>query len=251
MYPALPLGPLSVPTGPFLAIFAVIVGLELASRAGRRLALHPDDVWNSGLLALAAGLIVARIWTIIQFWDVYASEPLLMVSLRPSGFAFWPGLIAAFLAGYGYLLWRALDPVRIAASIGVGALAAGVVLSTSAHLTGALLGAPSSGPWAMPYFGEMLHPLGLYQAAGLLVATVAVWFGLNPLRPGRTILHTLLGYSLMRLAVDAFVVEPDLIGVFRRSQVVALVVAVAVALLLANLRWQERAAPMLQGGDEG
>jgi prolipoprotein diacylglyceryltransferase len=91
MYQALPFGPVTLPTGPLLAMLAVFLGLETAGRFGRRLGLRTDDVWNTGLLAVLAGLIVARLWNVFQFWYVYTAEPLLIVSLRPSGFALWPG----------------------------------------------------------------------------------------------------------------------------------------------------------------
>ena len=48
MYPTLPFGPLALPTGPILAILAIIVTLDIAGRYGRRLGVHPDDIWNVG-----------------------------------------------------------------------------------------------------------------------------------------------------------------------------------------------------------
>ena len=110
MYPTLPFGPLSFPTGPILAILAIIVGLEVAGRYGRKLGLHPDDVWNTGLIAFASGLIVARLWNVFQFSHIYRAEPNLILSLRPSGFAFWPGVVAALIGGYAYLLYRRAGP---------------------------------------------------------------------------------------------------------------------------------------------
>src|SRR5689334_21623340 len=163
MYPSLPFGPLTLPTGPVLAILAVIVTLDIGGRYGRRLRIHPDDLWNVGLIALAAGLIVARLWNVFQFWYIYQSEPILIFSIRPSGFEFWPGLLAAIIAGYAYLLKRALDPTRIAAALAVGMVAGSIVQGISGFATGALLGTISAAPWAMPYFGEMRHPAGLYQ----------------------------------------------------------------------------------------
>ena len=59
MYPSLPFGPLSLPTTPVLAIIAFWLALETAARFGKRLRLNGDDVWNLGLVALLAGLIVA------------------------------------------------------------------------------------------------------------------------------------------------------------------------------------------------
>ena len=36
MFPALPFGPLTLPTGPFFIIFAVYFGLDVAARSGVR-----------------------------------------------------------------------------------------------------------------------------------------------------------------------------------------------------------------------
>ena len=118
---------------------------------------------------MLAGVIVARLWNVIQFWYVYAPEPLLIFSPRPSGFAFWPGVVAALMSGYIYLLRSALAPVVMAAAFAPGILAAGVVLDVGDYLTGVVTGLPSDLPWALPYFGEMQHPVALYRAMGFMV----------------------------------------------------------------------------------
>ena len=68
MYPALPFGPFTLPTGPIFVLLAGYFGLETAARFGRRFGLRSDDVWNAGLLGVLAGFIVARLWNVIQFW---------------------------------------------------------------------------------------------------------------------------------------------------------------------------------------
>jgi phosphatidylglycerol---prolipoprotein diacylglyceryl transferase len=234
MYPTLPFGPLSLPTGPIALLVATLIGLEIAGRYGRRLHLTVDDVWNCGLLALFAGLIVARVWNVITLWPVYRDEPWLILSIRPSGFVLLPGVFAAVIAGYLYLLRRALDPVRIAAAYAVGAVAAGIVLSASAYLTGSVLGTRTDVPWALPYFGELRHPVALYQALGLWVLFVWLWLGSKRERPGQTVLLAGLGYSLLRLLTDAFTDNVAQIGSFRVSQVIALVAALILSLLLAR-----------------
>lgn len=235
MYNTLPFGPVSLPTGPVFALIAAMAALEIAGRTGRRFRLHADDVWNTGLLALLAGLIVARFWTIIQFWPVYRAEPMLIFSPRPSGFAFWPGLIAAVIAGYLFMLRRALDPAPVLASLSVGIAAGGIVFNISAWLTGSALGAPSNLPWATRHFLEHVHPVGLYRAAGLaLVVAIALWT-LRPDRPWRTIWTVVLGAALVHLLCDAFLADPALMGLARRSQVVALGVAVVASLALARV----------------
>lgn len=234
MYPTLPFGPLELPTAPVLAIFAVVLALDVAGRYARRLGIHPDDLWNVGLIALASGLIVARLWNVFQFWPIYRAEPILIFSIRPSGFEFWPGLIAAVLAGYAYLLYRALDPVRVAAALAVGGLAGGMLLAISGHATGAILGTHTAVPWALPYFGEIRHPVGLYQMVGLAFLSIGLWLVGDTTRPGRVALLAVLGYSLLRLITDSFVDNGVLIGGFRRSQIVALIAALAASFALAR-----------------
>lgn len=234
MYPALPFGPVTLPTGPVFILLAAYFGLDAAARTGRRLGLRPDDVWNTGLLALLAGVIVARLWNVFQFWYVYAAEPLLIFSLRPSGYAFWPGLIAALLGGYAYLLRSALHPMVMAAAFTPGVLAAGVLLNVGDYLTGVLTGLPSDMPWALPYFGEMLHPVALYRAGGLIVVLLVVWWRLDRTRPQRTLYLGGLGWGLVHLIADGFAANAPITGSFRTSQVIGLVLALVCTVLLAR-----------------
>jgi phosphatidylglycerol---prolipoprotein diacylglyceryl transferase len=242
MYPTLPFGPLALPTGPVLAILAVILTLDIAGRYGMRLGIHPDDLWNVGLIALASGLIVARLWNVFQFWYIYQSDPLLIFSIRPSGFAFWHGLVAALIGGYAYLLRRALDPVRVAAALAVGLVAGSIVMSISGFATGTLLGTVSDAPWALPYFSETRHPVGLYRALGSAILCVLLWLRVDAQRPGRVLLLSLLGYSLIRLISDGFLADAPTLGGVRTSQLVALAVALVVVLLLAR---DSRATPTI------
>ena len=234
MYPTLPFGPLSFPTGPILTLFAVMVGLDVAGRYGRKVDVSSDDVWNTGLIAFASGLIVARLWNVFQYVHIYRSEPNLILSLRPSGFSFWPGVVVGVVAAYVYLVYRALDPKKVGAALAIGALAGGAVMSISGYLTGRVLGLPSELPWALAYFGEPRHPAGLYMAVGLVVLTAVLWWRADPRRPGRTMIWVLFGYSLLRLFVDGFRDNMELAGQFRISQLIALVVAMVCVALLAR-----------------
>ncbi len=234
MYPTLPFGPLSLPTGPFFALIALWCGLEIAARFGQRIGQESNDIWNTGLLALAAGLIVARLWNVIQFRDIYASQPLLIFSLRPSGYELLPGVIAALIVGYFFLMRKAMDPVPTAAAFSVGAVAAASVLSVGAYLSGALVGTPSDLPWALSHYGQALHPVGLYRALGFAILTAVLWGTRRPDRPLHTLWLAGFGVSLIRLFTDGFVADAEMIGSFRTSQVTAFVAALLFSLLLAR-----------------
>lgn len=234
MYPTLPFGPFSLPTTPFVILLAVTFGLEIAGRYGRRSGLLADDVWNTGLLAIIAGLVMARLWNVLAFWPIYLDEPLLLLSLRPSGFVFWPGVAAALLAAYWNLWRRALEPLRVIAAFAVGGVAGGIIWSAGAYLTGELLGSRTDLPWALPYFGEPRHPVAFYQGIGLWLLFMILWLNSQRMTPGRTILLAGFGYSLNRLITDAFLDGGSTIAGLRITQIVALVAALICSLLLAR-----------------
>ncbi len=234
MYPTLPLGPLSFPTGPILTLVAIVVGLDVGGRYGKKLGVSSDDVWNTGLIGFASGLIVARLWNVFQFWQIYSSEPSLIVSLRPSGFTFWPGVIAALVGAYAYLVYRSLDPVRMAAALAIGGLYGGVILSLSGYLTGSILGSPSDMPWAVEYYGVPRHPVALVQAAAFAALATLLWFRSDPQNPRQTALWALFGYSTIRLFLDGFRDGMEMMGPIRLSQLIAFVVALICVVLLAR-----------------
>ena len=85
----------------------------------------------------------------------------------------------------------------------------------------------------VPYYGETLHPVGLYRAVGLTVALAWIWTAGDAGRPGRIVLQAIFGYSVVRLIADAAVAEAALTGSLRTSQVLAFAAALASSLALA------------------
>ncbi len=248
MYPSLQIGPISLPTAQILALVAAWFGLSVMAQVSRRLRLDPEMVWNLGTLALAAGLIVARLSHAVQYWSVYAAEPLLLISIRPGGLLFWPGAIGALVAGYLYLIRKGVDPRPVGTSAVFGVLAGGAVLEVSYFLTGAIVGVPGTPPAAMSSVltgigrlaeplrlisGEVLHPVALYRAICMMLIVGGFLLWGNWKRPGRLAGQALLALALMRLFVDGFAGDTSQLGPLRISQIVALVAALGLALSLA------------------
>jgi phosphatidylglycerol---prolipoprotein diacylglyceryl transferase len=234
MYPFIPLGPLSIPTAPLFALLAGWAGLSIMARAGARQSLNPDLVMMSGIVALLAGIIVARLWHVVHFWGIYREEPLLIVSPRPGGMVLEAGIVAALVAGYAYLLYARLDPVKVTAALSLGLLVGEALQQVGGFLTGTIIGQVSGLPWAIPYFGEPVHPVGLYRAMGALLVAAALFLWGEFSRPGRIILGAILGYALVRLLADAFVADVAFVGPFRVSQVVAFLLALVTSFFLSR-----------------
>lgn len=240
MYSTLTFGSIALPTAPLFALMAWLVGLEIAGRFGKHVNLDLNAVWNTGLIAISVGLIVARLWNIVRFWAVYSTEPLLMFSLRPSGFELYPGLIAALIAAYAYLIYKALDPFDMFAAASIGTIAAMAILAVSNFLTGAVVGTATQQPWAANYFGKSVHPAALYRGLGFFVLLVVLTIfskriiGNNNRTAQSLILLTILGGALVHLIADGFVESADVLAGFRISQLVALLVALIATWLLAR-----------------
>lgn len=234
MYPALPFGPVTIPTGPLVALVAVTIGLEVAGRFGRRLHLAIDDIWNTGLLATLATVIVARLWNVIQFWGAYSAEPWLMLSLRPSGFVWNAGLVAGVVVAYIYLLRRALPPLPVTVALASGVLTAIAIFTAGAFLTGSLVGLPSTVPWALPYYGILRHPVALYYGIGFALLVVAGWLIKARISAGQLLLFWLLGSGLLLLWLAAYEEGSRTFLSLRVNQLWGLGVALMACLILAR-----------------
>ena len=249
MYPSLPLGPLSLPTAQILAIVSAWFGLSVTARVGKHLQLDPDMIWNLGTIAFAAGVIVARLSHAVQFWSVYRAEPLLLISIRPGGLLFWPGVVGGLVAAYLYMIRVGVDPRPVGVAAVFGLLAGGVVLEISNFLTGAVVGTtgvpPGALSWVLAWMGSsydlvlsepaaVRHPIALYRAMGmmLIVGSFLLWG--NWRRPGRLAAQAILALALLRLFADGFEADSRLLGSLRFSQVAALITAVGLALMLAQ-----------------
>lgn len=162
---SLALGPLVLPMGVVVAMLAWLLAQWLARRNERRTGQAVDALlWQSTL----AGLLVARLAYVAQWWTEYAPAPWdwsgipafagRIIDIRDGGWNLWAGLLAALL----YMLWRSRrSPVlRRATGLALGAGAALLVL-------GSLLQAlPSADAPALPAFtlvNGQAQPVSLQQ----------------------------------------------------------------------------------------
>lgn len=245
MYPVLPFGPFTIPTSPIVILIAMTVGLEIAGRYGRRIGIAIDDLWNIGLLTILIGLIVARLWNVIQFWPVYVAEPWLIVSMRPSGFVALPGFVASAITVFGYLLYRALDPLPVVAALSVGATSALAIIQAGQLFSGELLGIESTLPWAVNYYGELRHPVALYYGGGLALLVLLLYSLPAGVDPARTIFFLLLGGGIIYLIAGAFEYNAPIWAGLHIKQVIGLGLALFASLQLARAR--TRRDPSLKG----
>jgi len=238
MLPVLTVAGLTIPTGPLALLLAYYVGTELGARALGRLAPRPgarQTHWqtafaNASLLALAAGLIGARLGYAVRFSSLYWQSPLLLLSPRPGALLPLPGLLAAGAAGMLFLARKDIGLWAIADATTVGVAGALVVFNLGRFLTGAAYGLPTELPWAVELWGVRRHPVQLYEAAALIVVVAFLWQRLPRAQTGETFWRFVVLDGVSVLVLDAFhATSPTWILGIRIPQVMAL------AALLAGL----------------
>lgn len=224
MAPYLSLFGLSLQAYPLLLLIGASAGLWLAARRARRLGLDGDHVYNLGFYALLATALGARLAFVIGNWPAYRGAPLSAFSLTASAFAWPEGVAIGLLAALIYGLRQ-----RLPAGLALDAVAPGLALAMAVERLGAFLGGinfgePTGLPWGVFVWGEVRHPVQVYELLALLVIlAILLWrTGHRPF-PGHSFVLFVALYAASRLLLEAFRADAPLIrGGLRGAQVLAL-----------------------------
>jgi phosphatidylglycerol:prolipoprotein diacylglycerol transferase len=237
------IGPLTLHTYGLLLALAFLLGIWWTSRLAGKEGMHPDTIWNIGLIIIASSLLGAKALLILVEFDYYRSNPSAIFSLDMlrSGGVFLGGVIAALAATAYYLYrnklawWKTADLFAPGLALGhalgrVGCFAAGCCYGTSCSL-----------PWGVTYHSEFahnyvgvplnqpMHPTQLYEAAAELVTFLALMQLLKRKKfDGQIILAYLIIYSCVRFVLEFFRGDSNgtiLGGVLSTSQFISVVAA--------------------------
>ena len=84
----------------FLASFCLLLKLKAYAK------LTTDQVYNISMIALFTGVIGARIFYVVQFWDQFRGRGILAIlNVHEGGLVFYGGFILAFIAECLYAKW--------------------------------------------------------------------------------------------------------------------------------------------------
>jgi len=238
MQPFILLGPVTIPSYPFLALIGLWAGMWLAAKEAERLGIAGDHVYNIGLYGVLAALLGGRLGYVATHWDAYVGAPLQALALTANAISI-PAVVALALAAMGvYARRHRLSLPHLADAVAPGAALALVIGGVGAFLGSQTLGAPTTVPWGVYQFDVLRHPAHLYQ----VIATLLILTILRPVRraspwPGFLFLLFVALYAASRLLLDPFFDLPQTIGGgFRAVQVVALA---ALVTSLAVMAWAD------------
>ncbi|MCC7165573.1 MAG: prolipoprotein diacylglyceryl transferase [Anaerolineae bacterium] len=174
MLPVLRLGPFTIPVAPLTWLAAFFVLQEVGDRAAKRLKL-PDGVFSGALLwTLGIGAVAARLGYAARYLEAYLADPLQIITLNFGTLDLVTGAILGAAAGIAYLQRKKVSLPLFADALAPALAIALVVTSFGNLLTGDAFGVPAPNlPWAIFLWGEMRHPVQVYE---LVIYLAIFWF---------------------------------------------------------------------------
>ncbi len=220
MFPKiLDMGPVTIHTYGLMLALAFIAGIWVTSRNAREEGIHPDSIWNMGLVVIFSALVGAKILLLLSDYRYYSENPREIFSLstlRSMG-VYYGGLLLALGAAAWYLVRKRL-PGWTVADLAAPGIALGQAIGRLGCLSaGCCYGKPTSMPWGItftnPYANEnvgvplnvALHPTQIYESIGAFCLYLYLMWRLSRKHmTGQIILEYLALYAVLRFILEFF-----------------------------------------------
>ena len=234
-----------------IVVTAILIGVWIARRETQRKGLAEKHFYDALIWVIAAGLIGARVFHVIDHWShEYAANPIRALYIWEGGLAIWGGVIGGFVAAATFAWRRGLRLGFVADIAAPGLVLAQAIGRVACVITGDAMGNPTTGPFGFAYTnsGAMVPELGVYYTpmpVYEIIANLGIFAVIWRLRQrnwpaGLLFLVYLSLYSVERFFL-AFTSSYQIIAFgLTQSQIVALI-SLAVALpLMARMLAQAR-----------
>ena len=238
-----------------MLVLGILTGAIVTLREARRKGMGIDPILDVIPWAMIGGLVGARVFHILDFWEYYAANPGQIISLQLSGLAIYGGLVGGLVAVAGYAAWKKLSFWRLADVAAVGLPLGQAVGRVGCLINGCNYGVPTGLPWGVvwtnpgamaPINDVARHPAQAYEALLSLAVFGLVWMLRKRFKTdGVLFLVYMVAYSLGRFPISF--VREDTIALFglRQAQVVGLAVIV-LAVPLAYYLTRRRALQQVE-----
>ncbi len=225
-------------------IAAVMVLMYNRKYAG----IEPDEIFNLTLYGMISGILGARVFYVVEFWDQFRGNLTEISRIDHGGLVFYGGFICATLTLLIYAKIRKMDILRLL-DILAPALAVGHAFGRiGCFMNGCCFGKPSeifcairfpegSAP-ALAFPGQSLHPVQLYEAACNIMLAVILAYLLKKLRPGQIAAVYFFSYGVLRFILECFRGDNRdfVMNVFSPAQFIGILVSTSGIFLFFHLR---------------
>jgi len=246
-------GPFTLHTYGVLLAIAFLAGLWAVARQAKRAGLDPGRVTDMAVWVLIAGLVGAKALLLGIDWRFYSRNPRELLSIFQSGGVFYGGLVAGILVAWLYARRYQLPAWPTADVLAPGVILGQAIGRLGCFSAGCCWGKPSHLPWAVTFtdlnaarqvgtpLDIPLHPSQLYESlAAFLIFFFLLWLAPRKSFQGQVTLAYVALYSVVRFGLEFW--RGDAVrglwcgGTLSTSQIVSIVLLLAVAVIFPRLR---------------
>lgn len=249
----LTIGPFTLAWHGLMTAIAVIIGVMIPARLAKSFGLTEDDIFAVALWAVPGGIIGARVVHVIDSWDVYVQNPMLIFNFQ--GTAIYGAIIGGALSGIAYTAIRKWNVGRICDVSSFGLLVAMIIGRIGCLINGDAWGIRTGGPWGLVYtnpgafapLNVATHPAPVYEMLWDLVVLGAIWrFRRRPHPDGALFLIYAILYSAGRFFINFYRENLIVIAGLQQAQIISLLMFFASLFLLSLVygQWKKPATPV-------
>ena len=230
---AFSLGALEVRWYGIMVVLAVVAVIVIALREAKRVGLDVEHIYSVGLWAIISGIIVSRLFHVIDKWDYYMAHPEQII--RFEGLTVYGAVIGALLAVLIYCWVKKLSFWQMGDVIAPGAILGQAIGRIGCLINGCCYGLTTSLPWGVVYtnpgsycpLDEQFQPTQIYHILWNLIGFGILWSLRRRLKPkGSLFLLYFAIYAAGDLSIRFVRAgEPFLFGM-QQAQLIGIVILV-------------------------
>ncbi|MFZ2653406.1 MAG: prolipoprotein diacylglyceryl transferase [Victivallales bacterium] len=251
---AIHLGPVTIYWYGIMAALGFLAAVSLLMLNRKTADIDAEQVTDVAMVCMISGIVGARIFYVVQFWNLYKDNPFNIIRIDQGGLVFFGGFLCAIAMLIFYCWKKRLNILKILDVFGPSLAIGHFFGRIGCFMNGCCYGKPSELPWSVQFpagsppavafpsdplhpeacISQHLHPVQIYESVFNLILAAVLCHMLRKLKPGQTAAVYLVCYGLGRFTIESmrgdnlrFVLDK-----FTISQSIGLMVAAVGILLL-------------------
>lgn len=240
---ALQIGAFSIRWYGVMAALGLLAATLILNSNRDYIKMTKDQCSNAIMVALIAGVLGARIFYVVQFFDLYRDNLIEIIRIDRGGLVFYGGFILAVFSLIVYSRIAKLDLVRLWDGLCPALAVAHAFGRIGCFLNGCCYGKPTELFVGIPYpagseparhYGEAaLHPVQLYEAGENLLCAVLYFYLVRKAPRGVAVSSYFIIYGVLRFINEFARGDHKLIwNLFTPAQLIGIVLITAGSLML-------------------